>query len=141
MAIENTTQIISYHYNDEDIKIIDELKQDNIEFKDISTATGSFNSKIAIKGSITNDGEEQLPVINAIDIDWNNAYLPNSEKTISTTGELLSELDKEKWLTATEYLALKQAGNIDSNTIYNIYSELDDADIDALLQAEAGTNS
>ena len=56
---------------------------------------------VQMKQNLINDGYEQYGgfCVNAVDIDWNNAELPNSDastgglKTIQTSGELLKLID------------------------------------------------
>ena len=72
-------------------------------------ASGRYNvQKIERKGSST-------PVVNAIDIDWNGAVLPNGSDTgsntsaINTTGELLNlinEMNKRLYALTAAVIAL-----------------------------------
>ena len=60
------------------------------------------------------------PVVNAVEIDWNGAILPNAEittggpKTINTTGELLNlvnEMQKEIYTLTAAVIAVAQSNN------------------------------
>ena len=63
-----------------------------IEFDNVDKNLLAVGSKISAAKYITNGDEitGHLPIINAIDIDWNDAYVNEYIKNINTTGDLLS---------------------------------------------------
>ena len=64
------------------------LQQDGIDFNNVYTNSMPVSSIIGKTNSYTTGGSAQYPIINAVDIDWNNAKL--GETIIDTTGKLLS---------------------------------------------------
>lgn len=78
---------------------------DGISFNSINLADGYKSisqAKIAPQRSIFDPegGTNKSLIINAVDIDWNSAVIPNGDiengtsETINTTGELLSLINK-----------------------------------------------
>ena len=68
----------------------------NITYNSINKNLLSVGAKITATPYIINDNDEivfHLPIINAIDIDWNNAYLPSLNTYIKTTEDLLHQLE------------------------------------------------
>ena len=78
-----------------DYKYVD----DNIEYNGIKQTNVRVGQKISVT-AYTVDEEGNIlptrPVINAIDIDWNNATAAEFEKPIKTTGDLLREIIKNR---------------------------------------------
>ena len=64
------------------------LQQDGIDFNNVYANSMPVSSIIGKTNSYTTGGSSQYPIINAVDIDWNNAKL--GETIIETTGQLLS---------------------------------------------------
>lgn len=85
-----STQITKRFENEDTGDVLINVSQDNVAFENINTGTLGLMGTISIKNSITNGGTEQSPIVNAIDIDWNNAKL--GQIIIATTGQLLSYL-------------------------------------------------
>ena len=97
MAINNITRI-----KDEDDNLIVSALIDGITFSDIKNEDLGLHkgSLMNRKNNIWEDekatsGNEILPAVNAVDIDWNGAEItstafPAMDRTINTTGDLLS---------------------------------------------------
>jgi len=75
------------------------MTQDGISFNSVKNGVAHFsNWPLILTGQQGLD--EDGGIINAVDIDWNSAVIPNGDlengtsKTINTTGELLSLIDK-----------------------------------------------
>lgn len=78
-----------------DYKYIDE----NIEFSGIKNANVRVGQKIAASKYVVDEEGNIIssrPVINAIDIDWNNANAEELEKPIKTSADLINEIIKTK---------------------------------------------
>ena len=106
----------------------------DIEFSEIIEPTMLTGQVIKNSRYIKNDNNISytLPVINAIDIDWNNAYLESVGKHINHTGEILHEVDNVinkvsyiENLIETGQIPGGGGGNIDIDTAAGIpvYSE------------------
>lgn len=65
------------------------VNQDGIEFSGISCGGANQVGKAVHDNSYTAGGTSQINIINAVDIDWNNAKL-GEDNIIQTTGQLLS---------------------------------------------------
>lgn len=86
--------------------------QDNIQFTDVLQPSFVTSGRIA-RGPYTIDDQNNItdtygPLINAIDIDWNDAQLDND--IISTTGELLTRLNNTYTKSEIDEL-LENSGN------------------------------
>lgn len=85
------------------------LKEGNVEFSGIKNTNVRVGQKIgAAKYIVDDEGNiiSSRPIINAIDIDWNNAKLGDSEQSISSTSDLLNFISD-----------IKQNGGGDGNSI------------------------
>ena len=76
-----------------------QINQGGIQFNQVKTVGISLDQwPIHLSGQTGSD--EDGGVVNAVDIDWNGAVLPNgnhetgSSSTINTTGDLLKLIDK-----------------------------------------------
>ena len=105
------------------------ITQGNISFTvNVGEGAGGFATKRTLGGNngVITNGKYDINkkqsgnyfYINAIDIDWNNAKLPNSDsstsglKTIQTTGELLKLIDdmqKEIYVLTAAVIALNNS--------------------------------
>jgi len=69
----------------------------NILFTNVTYPSFLTSGRIS-KGRYTTDGNNNItqttgPLLNAIDIDWNGAYLSSANTYINTTGELISQIN------------------------------------------------
>lgn len=73
-------------------------KDENVEFSNIKNTNIRIGQKISRSGYTEDENGNivNMPVINAIDIDWNNAKINNVNKTISTTADLLNVISDIK---------------------------------------------
>ena len=91
---------------------------DGIRFERIPTAGMSKSAIMNRSANVWSDTSSTwMPAINAVDIDWNNAVLPNAsttnggEVTINTTGELLkliNDMQDEIYVLTAAVIALTQ---------------------------------
>ena len=75
------------------------MTQNGISFNSVKNGVTQFsNWPLKLKNQVGPDGDGGI--INAVDIDWNGAVLPNGDiengtsVTINTTGDLLKLIDK-----------------------------------------------
>ena len=108
MAITN----IQRNYND-DYELIVSANMDGIQFNNITHEDDgvAIDAPIIRKNNNWKFDRPYRPVVNAVDIDWNNAYVESLDTYINTTGDLLQQL----------------------NVIYNLLSDIEQPDLSNYL--------
>ena len=118
----------------------------NVTFKDILNSaliTGGYKiSKGKYKKDTNNNIINNMPIINAIDIDWNKAEIPGIDESITSTGQLLALIGNiKKNLDTlidkiTEYDIIYNLTNVNINNTPNKIKKSDT--IELLLSAITG---